>query len=189
MLLKASLVNSVGIVVSLWACSVSAQVAVITTVHKQQTIVAAPVNEAQLINSSPPVVLKESRYQWVEASTAAPGDKLLYTLNVENIGRYTVPKGNLRIEDKVPEGSSLAAETFQQADVMNSFSVSADGLQFVAAASAMGPPEGWRWLRWEYLKSLKPGQSYNLSFHTTLQAEVDPQNGAQRSASSAFQDF
>jgi uncharacterized repeat protein (TIGR01451 family) len=112
-LLKASLVNSVGIVVSLWACSVSAQVAVTTTVHKQQTIVAAPVNYAQLINSSSPVVVKESRYQWVEASTAALGDKLLYTLKVENIGRYTVPKGNLRIEDKVPEGSRLAAETFQ----------------------------------------------------------------------------
>ena len=182
-LLRASLLSSIGLIASLWVCTVNAQVAITTTILKQQVVAPlanvepAPASDIQGFNSALTNVIVEPSYEWVDAALAAPGDKLRYTLKVQNDGQYTVPKGHLRIEDKVPQGSILAPETLLQADILTAFSVSADGQYFVAAASAVGPTDGWRWLRWEYLKPLQPGQSFNLSFQTTLQGEVDL-NGA-----------
>ena len=176
-LLRASLLSSIGLIASLWVCTVNAQVAITTTILKQQVV-------APLAN-----VIEESSYEWVDAVLAAPGDKLLYQLKVQNDGQYTVPKGHLRIEDTVPQGSILAPETLLQADRLTAFSVSADGQYFVAAASAVGPAEGWRWLRWEYLKPLAPGQSFNLSFQTRLKGEVGPQAKSQGASASVFSEF
>ena len=177
--LKAFLLSSIGFIATLWVCSVSAQVTT-TTVLKQQ-VVAFVVKvkpelgrNAQGVNRSLTNVIVESGHEWVEAAFVAPGDKLLDLLKVKNNGQHTVPIGHLWIEDKVPQGSILAPESFLQTDILNAFSVSADGQQFVAASSAVGPAGDWRWLRGEHLKSLEPGQSLNLFFQARLQDIVDP---------------
>lgn len=194
-LLRASLLSSIGLIASLWVCTVNAQVAITTTILKQQVVAPlanvelAPASDLQVVNSALANVIEESSYEWVDAVLAAPGDKLLYKLKVQNDGQYTVPKGHLRIEDTVPQGSILAPETLLQADRLTAFSVSADGQYFVAAASAVGPAEGWRWLRWEYLKPLAPGQSFNLSFQTRLKGEVGPQAKSQGASASVFSEF
>jgi uncharacterized repeat protein (TIGR01451 family) len=194
-LLRASLLSSIGLIASLWVCTVNAQVAITTTILKQQVVAPlangepAPASDIQGFNSTLTGVIVEPSYEWVDAALAAPGDKLRYTLQVQNDGQYTVPKGHLRIEDKVPQGSILAPETLLQANRLTAFSVSADGQYFVAAASAVGPAEGWRWLRWEYLKPLAPGQSFNLSFQTRLQGEVGPQAESQGASASVFSEF
>ena len=194
-LLRASLLSSIGLIASLWGCTVNAQVAITTTILKQQVVAPlanvepAPASDLQVVNSALANVIEESSYEWVDAVLAAPGDKLLYKLKVQNDGQYTVPKGHLRIEDTVPQGSILAPETLLQADRLTAFSVSADGQYFVAAASAVGPAEGWRWLRWEYLKPLAPGQSFNLSFQTRLKGEVGPQAKSQGASASVFSEF
>lgn len=194
-LLRASLLSSIGLIASLWVCTVNAQVAITTTILKQQVVAPlanvepAPASDLQVVNSALANVIEESSYEWVDAVLAAPGDKLLYKLKVQNDGQYTVPKGHLLIEDTVPQGSILAPETLLQADRLTAFSVSADGQYFVAAASAVGPAEGWRWLRWEYLKPLAPGQSFNLSFQTRLKGEVGPQAKSQGASASVFSEF
>ena len=194
-LLRASLLSSIGLIASLWVCTVNAQVAITTTILKQQVVAPlanvepAPASDLQVVNSALANVIEESSYEWVDAVLAAPGDKLLYKLKVQNDGQYTVPKGHLRIEDTVPQGSILAPETLLQADRLTAFSVSADGQYFVAAASAVGPAEGWRWLRWEYLKPLAPGQSFNLSFQTRLKGEGGPQAKSQGASASVFSEF
>ena len=194
-LLRASLLSSIGLIASLWVCTVNAQVAITTTILKQQVVAPlanvepAPASDLQVVNSALANVIEESSYEWVDAVLAAPGDKLLYKLKVQNDGQYTVPKGHLRIEDTVPQGSILAPETLLQANRLTAFSVSADGQYFVAAASAVGPAEGWRWLRWEYLKPLAPGQSFNLSFQTRLKGEVGPQAKSQGASASVFSEF
>ena len=194
-LLRASLLSSIGLIASLWVCTVNAQVAITTTILKQQVVAPlanvepAPASDLQVVNSALANVIEESSYEWVDEVLAAPGDKLLYKLKVQNDGQYTVPKGHLRIEDTVPQGSILAPETLLQADRLTAFSVSADGQYFVAAASAVGPAEGWRWLRWEYLKPLAPGQSFNLSFQTRLKGEVGPQAKSQGASASVFSEF
>ena len=194
-LLRASLLSSIGLIASLWICTVNAQVAITTTILKQQVVAPlanvepAPASDLQVVNSALANVIEESSYEWVDAVLAAPGDKLLYKLKVQNDGQYTVPKGHLRIEDTVPQGSILGPETLLQADRLTAFSVSADGQYFVAAASAVGPAEGWRWLRWEYLKPLAPGQSFNLSFQTRLKGEVGPQAKSQGASASVFSEF
>jgi uncharacterized repeat protein (TIGR01451 family) len=194
-LLRASLLSSIGLIASLWVCTVNAQVAITTTILKQQVVAPlanvepAPASDLQVVNSALANVIEESSYEWVDAVLAAPGDKLLYKLKVQNDGQYTVPKGHLRIEDTVPQGSILAPETLLQADRLTAFSVSADGQYFVAAASAVGPAEGWRWLRWEYLKPLAPGQTFNLSFQTRLKGEVGPQAKSQGASASVFSEF
>ena len=194
-LLRASLLSSIGLIASLWVCTVNAQVAITTTILKQQVVAPlanvepAPASDLQVVNSALANVIEESSYEWVDAVLAAPGDTLLYKLKVQNDGQYTVPKGHLRIEDTVPQGSILAPETLLQADRLTAFSVSADGQYFVAAASAVGPAEGWRWLRWEYLKPLAPGQSFNLSFQTRLKGEVGPQAKSQGASASVFSEF
>lgn len=192
---RAARLSSVGFIATLWACCVNAQVSITTTVHRQQVVAplsivqTAPASDIQDSNRSLTNVIVEPTYEWVDAVVAAPGDKLLYALKVQNDGQYTVPKGHLRIEDKVPQGSILAPETLLQADILTAFSVSADGQYFVAAASAVGPTDGWRWLRWEYLKPLQPGQSFNLSFQTTLQGEVDLNGAMPPFSSSVSADF
>jgi uncharacterized repeat protein (TIGR01451 family) len=194
-LLRASLLSSIGLIASFWGYTVNAQVAITTTILKQQVVAPlanvepAPASDLQVVNSALANVIEESSYEWVDAVLAAPGDKLLYKLKVQNDGQYTVPKGHLRIEDTVPQGSILAPETLLQADRLTAFSVSADGQYFVAAASAVGPAEGWRWLRWEYLKPLAPGQSFNLSFQTRLKGEVGPQAKSQGASASVFSEF
>ena len=194
-LLRASLLSSIGLIASLWVCTVNAQVAITTTILKQQVVAPlanvepAPASDLQVVNSALANVIEESSYEWVDAVLAAPGDKLLYKLKVQNDGQYTVPKGHLRIEDTVPQGSILAPETLLQADRLTAFSVSADGQYFVAAASAVGPAEGWRWLRWEYLKPLAPGQSFNLSIQIRLKGEVGRQAKSQGASGSVFSEF
>ena len=194
-LLRASLLSSIGLIASLWVCTVNAQVAITTTILKQQVVAPlanvepAPASDLQVVNSALANVIEESSYEWVDAVLAAPGDKLLYKLKVQNDGQYTVPKGHLRIEDTVPQGSILAPETLLQADRLTAFSVSADGQYFVAAASAVGPAEGWRWLRWEYLKPLAPGQSFNLSIQIRLKGEVGRQAKSQGASASVFSEF
>ena len=178
--LKASSLCSVGFIATFLVCSVSAQVSITSAVYKQQ-VVASVVKvksvlgkNAQGVNRPWTNVIVESGYEWVEAAFVAPGDKLLYSLKVKNNGQYTVPVGHLRIEDKVPQGCILAPESFLQTDILNAFSVSADGQKFVAASSQAGQAGGWRWLRWDHLKPLEPGQSFNLFFQTRLQDIVDP---------------
>ena len=166
-----------------------------TTIQKQQpvallpNVVSASSNDSQDVRFSPVNNGVEPSYEWVDVAFAASGDKLQYTLKVQNDGQYTVPKGHLRIEDKVPQGSILAPQSLLQANRLTDLSVSADGQYFVAAASAVGPADGWRWLRWAYLKPLAPGQSFSLSFQTTLQEEVVSLNDAQDGAAAAFSEF
>lgn len=183
--LRNCLLCSVGFIATFWVCCVSAQVSMTTTVHKLQAVATlaktqpASGRDAQGVDLALTNVDPEPGYEWVEAEFSVPGDTLLYSLKVQNNGQYTVPKGHLRIEDKVPQGSILAPQTLLQEDVLTAFSVSADGQYFVAGASALGSADGWRWLRWEYLKPLAPGQSFNLSFQTKLLGETDEQEGSQ----------
>ncbi len=181
-LLRVSLLSSVGFIAFLWVCSVSAQVAIETSVQKQQVVVpvsyAAPAaaNDTLAINRPLPNRVVEPSNVWLDATSGSPGDKLRYTLKVRNVGQYAVPKGHLHVQDKVPQGTLLTPETLQQENRLNAFSVSADGVSFVAGSAAVGPTDGWRWLRWEYLAPLEPGQDFNLSYETILQAQVDPQD-------------
>ena len=70
-------------------------------------------------------------------------------IGIQHKGR--LPEGHLHVQDKVPQGTLLTPETLQQENRLNAFSVSADGVSFVAGSAAIGPTDGWRWLRWEYL--------------------------------------
>ena len=85
-LLRASLLSSIGLIASLWVCTVNAQVAITTTILKQHVVAPlanvepAPASDLQVVNSALANVIEESSYEWVESVLAAPGDKLLYKL-------------------------------------------------------------------------------------------------------------
>ena len=166
--LRATFIYTAGLALSLWNFSANAEVSV-TTVIAMQVASSANIESSQgLVGGA----AQGADVQWVEATTLSPGDSLRYTLKVKNNGLYVVPKGHLRIEDAVPPGSYLAQETFQLPLADVAFFVSADGQQFVPSSSAVGPARGWRFLRWEYLKSLAPQQSFDLVFRTRLSFEV-----------------
>lgn len=149
--------------VLLFAVSVAAEVEVTTKVEKRVLVVSAsPDNPLSEFDDRAEAFVQQAE-RWREVENVNAGDILRYTLLVRNTGSYTVPRGHLVVEDEVPLGTSLLTKRLQWQSQSN-LSVSVFGAEFVSQSLALASPAQWRFMRWEYMQPLDPGEGFDLTF-------------------------
>ena len=114
-------------------------------------------------------------YDYIEPGTALPGDVMMYTISFENISNEPV-KG-IVINDPVPNNSKYRINSATGKNTKITFSIdggknygSPDDLivKDKSGKEWKAKPESYTHIRWDYTKTLEPGQKSEVFFKTQI---------------------
>lgn len=109
---------------------------------------------------------------FVQATSASPGDLVEYRVTATNLDPTTLPAQSVLIVGPVPETSTyVVGSGTEDGDVVLSYS--SDGVNFLES-----PPSDVRAIQWELQEPFEPQQSLELTYRVTINGDAATSSGS-----------
>lgn len=124
------------------------------------------------INVTIQAFVEDDSGNFVQATSASPGNLVEYRVTATNLDPTTLPARSVLIVGPIPEISTyVAGSGTERSDVVLSYST--DGVNFVES-----PPSGVRAVRWELQEPFEPQQSLELTYRVTINGDAATGSGS-----------